>query len=470
VNHLIFTPLVLLIGSIVISGCSTNRVERENKTDQLETMVKNSRLVFHRKQQHLFRTEANYINHMMAENRTHASYPLYLCENASFYLLLGEQPKARLCLEEACKLQDVLFDKTKEKQALSIWGNESDKVYKGEPFERAVLYLLYGTCLLNDGDLENALACFKRSLLMDADSSDVQFHSDFPLPMILAAKCYDYQNKTEERDMYLHNAVDAVLTRYSRDGQNSLMERMTADLRLAKEKREITPYLRILLSWGNMDSHVFDGVFSQEERAWLKTMVPSNPEMDFNTVVFLWNGRGPWFSLSGDNNHQRNVNVMPIPKVGGKDVNYQFSYGDKEETAPAFDVLGDISYQAITQGRRKMEAFQNDKSNTKDAMSDVGEVLASPTLASIPYIGLASMAIGYSLAEMSKGINAEADIRSWQCLPREFTVAFLKLPSGESAVELQVLVGQRILPQRRVVSIKRHENSPLQVVHLFPTN
>jgi len=55
-----------------------------------------------------------------------------------------------------------------EERAKSLTGAESVKRFRGEPHERALMYFYRGMLYLNDGDPENARACFKIATLMGA--------------------------------------------------------------------------------------------------------------------------------------------------------------------------------------------------------------------------------------------------------------------------------------------------------------
>lgn len=64
-------------------------------------------------------------------------------------------------------------------EARTLWAEEGRKVFKGEPYERAMVYLYRGLMYLHDGDFENARATFKAGLLQDGFAEEEQYRIDF---------------------------------------------------------------------------------------------------------------------------------------------------------------------------------------------------------------------------------------------------------------------------------------------------
>jgi len=98
------------------------------------------------------------------------SQPLYECELGASYLACNDKANAKKCLLDAYTSIEGFFDPTSEKKAVSLWGAEAEKVYKGEPYEQATLSLLVGLLLLEEGDVDNALSCFKSGQIADSDA------------------------------------------------------------------------------------------------------------------------------------------------------------------------------------------------------------------------------------------------------------------------------------------------------------
>ena len=129
----------------------------------------------------------------------HVSQPLYQMELAVACLAAGEDEKAFRALRAAQVSVEWLFDEASEKKAASLWGGESEKVYKGEAHERCSLFFLLGLMMLERGETDNALACFKSALLQDSDVEKDQYKSDYGLLHLMAAKCYELRDESEQR-------------------------------------------------------------------------------------------------------------------------------------------------------------------------------------------------------------------------------------------------------------------------------
>ena len=86
-----------------------------------------------------------------------------------FACYANDMGMARAELDKAIVLAtSIVAPGAGEASAKSLRGTEGDKRFKGEPHERALLYLFRGLVYLADGDPENARACFKSAALMDA--------------------------------------------------------------------------------------------------------------------------------------------------------------------------------------------------------------------------------------------------------------------------------------------------------------
>jgi len=73
------------------------------------------------------------------------------------------------------------------KKARTLWYEEQMKEFKGEPYERAMAFYYRGVLYLEDGDYENARACFKSGINQDAFAEEEQNRCDFALLIFLSA-------------------------------------------------------------------------------------------------------------------------------------------------------------------------------------------------------------------------------------------------------------------------------------------
>lgn len=88
-------------------------------------------------------------------------------------------------------------------KARQLWYDEGSKTFKGEPYERAMVFLYRGLGYLRDGDFENARAAFRQGQMQDAFAEESQNRTDFALLVFLEAWA-SHQNGDEDlRDQAL---------------------------------------------------------------------------------------------------------------------------------------------------------------------------------------------------------------------------------------------------------------------------
>lgn len=79
----------------------------------------------------------------------------------------------------------VYADNERAAQARSLWYEEGQKDFKGEPYERVMAFYYRGLLDLYAGDYENARASFKSGLLQDAFAEEKQNQADVALLIFL---------------------------------------------------------------------------------------------------------------------------------------------------------------------------------------------------------------------------------------------------------------------------------------------
>lgn len=99
----------------------------------------------------------------------------------------GYRQEAKNALTQArLEIESVYADTDDARKARSIWYEEAEKDFKGEPYERAMVYLYLGLIYLEEGDYGNARASFLGGLLQDAFAEEEQNSTDFALMLYLA--------------------------------------------------------------------------------------------------------------------------------------------------------------------------------------------------------------------------------------------------------------------------------------------
>ncbi|WP_203299951.1 hypothetical protein [Marinobacter sediminum] len=99
----------------------------------------------------------------------------------------GYRDEAKNTLSQArLEIENVYADTDSARKARSIWYEEAEKDFKGEPYERAMVYMYLGLIYLEEGDYGNARASFLAGLLQDAFAEEQQNSTDFALLLYLA--------------------------------------------------------------------------------------------------------------------------------------------------------------------------------------------------------------------------------------------------------------------------------------------
>lgn len=100
---------------------------------------------------------------------------------------LGHDDVAREVLDRAIgEIESVYADNEAARRARSLWYEEAEKDFKGEAYERCMVYFYRGMLYLRDGDYGNARASFLSGLLQDAFAEEEQHAADFASLVFLA--------------------------------------------------------------------------------------------------------------------------------------------------------------------------------------------------------------------------------------------------------------------------------------------
>lgn len=379
----------------------------------------------------------------LANSRRNGNTPLYFCETIPAALLAGEDEKAFKITKRAINLLEGFYNPRKEKEAASFWGREAVKVYKGDPYERSMLYFLYGIQLLERGDVDSAAASFKRSLLLDGDSEAQKYKSDFGLPFFMLAKCNYLQGDIEECRENLQRAFVGAC------GDESFRKKISDLLNSNRQKYpdSVFPELRDYASIAGRKGFIRGLRLSKTDENqkiidWLFKDVKSIDElMDFDSVVFLWDGNGPRMAKTGKSGEIRMI-------VPGRP-SYKLIYVDgiSESGAKIYgqgnflDGFGNVNFQGITRGGREMDNVLKSKAAAKQSLKETGDAMIvagagaaySSTFMtnSNAQVGTAAAALliiagGAVIDAVSNSVNAEADTRNWRTLPHSLKFYCLK--------------------------------------------
>jgi tetratricopeptide (TPR) repeat protein len=100
----------------------------------------------------------------------------------------ADYPTAKAALDDAiAKIGAVFANDPNAAKARQVWYDEGSKDFKGEPYERAMVFAYRGLAYLADGDYENARAAFRQGQMQDAFAEEQQNRTDFALLIYLEA-------------------------------------------------------------------------------------------------------------------------------------------------------------------------------------------------------------------------------------------------------------------------------------------
>ena len=324
----------------------------------------------------------------MADEQT-VSQPLYQLEMANVCLLGGKKEEAHQYLMAAREHIELLFDEELEDRAVSLWHGENNKVFKGEPHERATMYSLLALSFIEKGDFENATRCVKNGLFEDTSNEGEEYNSDYALLHYLGYISAKYQGDEAQADEYKREFEVAF-------------------------KRE-TPKLDASLG---------------PYQALFNSPLP-------NAFVVLFNGKSPEYVRGGEYDEIRHLIANP---EYDRYITYKVE-DDVERQAPM--LLADINFQAMTRGGRVMDDVLNTKASVKSGMEasrNICFIIAIGALSSInssnhalPLLAVAGVsgALGASFWIVGEMINSTADIRHWRNLPGEYVLIPLTLPDSK---------------------------------------
>lgn len=250
------------------------------------------------------------------------------------------------------------------KKARSTFHSEDEKMFRGEPYEQAMVHLLRGLLYMREGDYENARAVFRSGALCDRSSED-------------AKEDQQYSDDLAEMD-YLEALCNAKL------GNDKVSE----NLEVAK-------------------SH------SRDASAILE------PPSDFNTVIVFFSGDGPSKYATGKYAH-----LLRFKKGNGSSGPLEL-LENGNSLASVGGPIDNMTFQATTRGGREVDAILAGKAQFKTGANVVGDLAIvaggvatglSGQFDNAPGAGLGIMAIGLIAKGVSHASNPAADTRMLEVL------------------------------------------------------
>jgi len=272
---------------------------------------------------------------------------------------------ARKAFDEAiARVEAIYADDANAAKARSVFNEEKVKDFKGEPYERAMLYFYRGLLYLHDGDYQNARASFLAAdRHVSLSSAEVaSYASDFGLMKYLAGWAS------------------------SCDGDSSRAEQLIGE---AQQSDAVTRAL------------------------------PTKPA---NSIILVDTGLGPvkW----GDGKYNE---VLKFKPSVAQEAAFTVTTAGGAAIA-GLQLAGDVTYQAKTRGGREVDGIMQGKAQFKDTAGTVGNTalaIGQQTAMlgaisgdrSTANAGMAGMLFGLIAKGVEAATTPAADIRAWDSLP-----------------------------------------------------
>lgn len=302
---------------------------------------------------------------------------LVLNEFAVAAMRAGERELAKRALDESIlEINSVFGDTAEARKARMIFFNEEVKLYKGEPYERAMAFFYRGVLYMQDRDWDNARACFRSALFQDQFVEEEQNAADWVILEYLIAVC----------------EVQLGRPFYAEEALGRAQETFT-------DQRD-----RVREVLGGLPGN------------WVGALPPPTPEQ--NLLVITQSGAAPQKIRLGEYGEA-----------------LAFQRGNPPGTAPRVETCGlkpvnpmltdSLFFQATTRGGRYFDRIAGRRAQFKKAGEGVGEagvwtgavILANAENEGQAVAGLAVLGAGAVAYGFAALIGAQADIRDWEQLP-----------------------------------------------------
>jgi hypothetical protein len=303
-------------------------------------------------------------------------------------LCTGNDQQAKQTLDDALLTLGGIYGKDPAaKKSRSYFYKENEKTFIGEPYERVMAYYYRGILYWMDGELDNARACFRTGELEDSSSEGDQYTSDYVL--------LDYLD-------------GFATTKLGGDGSDAFKRAEDLATHFAKPPPyNVKDNVLFFVQFGPGPKKYATGRYREE----LRFRVPVSPD------------------------HSAVINV------------------DNDETMH-IGPYDDLGFQATTRGGRVMDHVLANKAVFKTSTDIAGDtaivggagVLANTQGQTGAEVGLGLIAAGIITKVVSANAHPEADVRTWDNLPRYLSFAAMHLAPGPhtATIEFQDLYGQTI--------------------------
>ncbi len=393
------------------------------------------------------------------------NFALFQNQIGSIWLAKGDYDQALdAFLKSYYLMNDTEAFTELEKHAASLAGSESDKAYKGDPYEKAFNALYVSLLLYGGGDVENALAAAKTGILADSDVKSQMYRCDmtalYALAARLAAKSGDAQTSAGYREQGFRAYTDTLVAtrpiihniQLVVSEENELQEEVRAIQEKYKNRKKLPKRaVKKLDELGAritaLQTRIKDleaqkaEIARQADTAGLDNLV--NPEN--NLLICLELSHGPLKYNVGE------YGEMAVFASKATQVE-RIALAIDEQMYPGSQLVSDPYFQATTRGGRMMDGILKGQAEFKKTTAEVGQQMAQQSqemmnqanqlaaagVDSTALAGAAAAMAVVSLASsaMSAIANPTADIRHWSLMPGELVLIACKANPGTRDIGL----------------------------------
>lgn len=350
--------LVLCAGMVCLTGCATTTAAPPPSTQSLHS-----------------NSDPVSAGLEMAQKAPLKDKVLWQYRTALMAMRAGRFNEAKRLLDDALLTVNGMMSPDKNaRKARGLFGKEEQKIFIGEPYERAMAYYYRGILYWMDGEPDNARACFRSAQLMDSDT----------------------ENKTYSNDYVLFDYLDGLATvKLGGDGSDALKRARQSAKNFTPPDYDPTANVLFFIEFGPGPTKYATGQYGEQ----LRFRTYQSPIK--SAVIKMPDGTSIQVFPYDDLNYQSTTR-------GGRVMDYILA--NKAVFKSTTDAVGNA---AIVGG-----AILATRNDTQEA-------------------GLAVLGAGLLSKVLSAATTPKADTRAWDNLPQFLGFAALKLKPGKYEINVE---------------------------------
>lgn len=366
------------------------------------------------------------------------NYVMWTLDYASCCMLSGNYDEAGNAFMAA--RDDIQKRQDKNRETLAALGRENIKLFKGEPFERAMLNCYVGLLRYFDGDYNNARIFFNQANKENATKGDNMsgFRDDFGLAHYWLGRSYLKLDQPDNARVAFHKAAQ----QWPHKGQ----DREQSNLKKGhdRQRKERCKVEKKVFKTATTDKTKVDGVVDVSSSCTAGeecSQMAEWTDTDLSPVENCAATAQEFFSVD----YQQQVNLILVVESGAAPFKYADDYGDHIDPSP-YDVRGAIIY---VDGHRAGNTFgvldmYHQAATRGSSEKDAGQVAKGVTKAILKQMP-------FGVGTVASYWQVQADDRFWHMLPGQVDLFAAKVKPGLHTICLQCVdANGYILPRYRM--------------------